>query len=103
MNDSLATDNRAKMRRRREKRKDAVIELPFGKPVEVTCPECGETFETGIYADPEDYSPTFDNCPNWDCDAFLKFASDGSEEKATVESSEPTQADLGHFSGGVSS
>jgi len=89
------------MRRRREERTDAVIEMPFGEPhVEVECPECEESFLNTIAATAE-YSPTFGPCPNWECDAFLKFQSDGSEETA-AEASGPEQTGLDQFSGGVS-
>lgn len=75
-------DARAQLRRKREERADAVIELPFNERVEVDCPVCGESQSVAIYAPPA-RSPSWTSCWNWDCDAFLKLQSDGTE--ATTE------------------
>jgi len=91
---------RAKTRRRREKRKDATLSLPFGERAEVECPECGEVFENGIYADPSE-SPSFGNCPKWDCDVFLKYESDGTESPRETDTT-AKQSDLAAFAGGES-
>ena len=79
-----ATDARALTRQRRERRTDAVIDLPFNEPhVEVTCPECRETFEVTIACgSPAEYSPTFSPCSTWECDAFLKYRHEASEDDA---------------------
>ena len=95
------SDARVETRRRREERTDAVVELPYNERVRVTCPACGEPFENSISCgDIPSYSPTFGSCPNWECDAFLKFVSDGSE--AEEEDDRPAQADLSQFAGGAS-
>jgi hypothetical protein len=95
------SDARFETRRHREKRADATVELPFNERVRVTCPECVESFATTIACgDPEAYSPTFGTCRNWECDAFLKYVSDGSE--GADESSGPAQVDISQFSGGES-
>jgi len=85
-------------RRHREKRATATIEVTFGEKTPYECPECGHETRIGIYG--ADYDePSFLNCKNWDCDAFLKFVDDG--DRADPES-EPAdvQADLTAFVGG---
>ena len=70
-------------RRRREKRTDYVIELPFGVPsVEYTCPGCGETFLATIHV-PKD-EPTFGTCSDWDCDAYLKFIDESRDSRRST-------------------
>jgi len=76
----LAT--RQETRRNREKRKDGTIELPFNERVEVECPVCGESFETNILTGAGDPS-SWGYCVAPDCDAFLKFRRDASEEEAS--------------------
>jgi len=84
-------------RRVREKRKDATVEVTYDEKTPYTCPECGCESVTGIYG--LDYDePSFDNCPNWDCDAFLKFVDDGDREEASPSG----QVGLEQFSGGGS-
>jgi hypothetical protein len=84
-------------RRRREKRADATIEITFGEKTSYECPECGYEERIGIYGS-KDNSPSFGNCSNWDCDAFLKFVDDGDRE-----SDEPSgQVGLDQFAGGAS-
>ena len=100
MSAELATDNRLKTRRRREKRCAGVIEMPFNECVEVECPACGEAFQCTISTpDPAGYSPSFGTCPNWDCDELIKYRSDGTEADATAD--EPVQSGLAAFGGGA--
>ncbi len=88
------SDSRRKTRLARERRTDAVIEQPYNVPhVDVVCPECGTEFVSTICGDPGECSPSFGSCPNWECDAFLKFRSDGSESTAST----PTQTGLSQF------
>jgi hypothetical protein len=84
-------------RRHREQRAAATIEVTYEEKTPYTCPECGEEERIGIYG--LDYDePTFGNCSNWDCDAFLKFVDDGDREKP-----EPSgQVGLEQFVGGGS-
>lgn len=94
---------RVETRRHREKRRDATIELPFNERVEVECPECGETFEMTIATcHPAETTPSWSNCSNWDCDAFLKFEWDGSGAEPETETSGPKQTGLDQFAGGAS-
>jgi len=86
-------DARAQLRREREAKTDAVIELPFNERVEVDCPVCGASKAVAIYV-PTAKSPEFGSCWNWDCDAFLKFQTDGTE--ATTEPQE-VQTGLDRF------
>ncbi|MFC6975695.1 hypothetical protein ACFQL1_15130 [Halomicroarcula sp. GCM10025709] len=96
---TIATDNARKTRQRREERADATIDVPFNERVEVACPECGEAFENIILTStPRQYTPTFRNCPTWDCDAFLKFSWDGST--AEEPEGDDQQASLAAFAGG---
>jgi hypothetical protein len=70
-------------RRRREQRADYVVEIPFGQPfAEFTCPECGGEFHATLHV-PKD-EPTFGNCSNWDCDAFLKFINEGTDARGSA-------------------
>lgn len=71
--------NRAKTRRRREKQATATIEVTFGEKTPYQCPECGHETAIGIFGSDFD-EPSFLNCKNWDCDAFLKFVDDGDRE-----------------------
>ena len=97
------SDAHFETRRHRERRADGTVELPFNERVIVECPACGESFENSINCgDPTAYSPTFGNCPNWECEAFLKFVSDGSEGAVDGTDSGPAQVDLWQFSGGES-
>ncbi|WP_152415912.1 hypothetical protein [Halovivax asiaticus] len=78
-------------RRRREKRTDFVIELSFGEPlVSYSCPGCGtEALATLLVPTDE---PTFGNCSNWDCDAFLKFIHDGGDSNGSAGHNRPLGA-----------
>ncbi|MDS0280313.1 hypothetical protein NDI85_21240 [Halomicroarcula sp. S1AR25-4] len=91
-----AADARHETRRRREQRTDAVLKLPFGERVTLECPECGQAFETIIASEPRT-SPSFDSCPNWNCDAFFKFRSDGTES-GPADAVSSRQAGLAQFS-----
>ncbi|CCQ34330.1 hypothetical protein [Halorhabdus tiamatea] len=97
----IPEDARALTRRRREERVDAVIELPFGERVTVACPVCGKSKDVGIYVPPAK-SPSWTSCWNWDCDAFLKLQSDGTEASMDPED---VQTGLDRFAaaGGVES
>ena len=96
-----AADARHTTRQNRERRTDAVLELPFNERVAVVCPVCGESFETCILtSDPAGYSPTFGRCSTWDCEAFLKFRYDGSG--ASVDQPVEEQTALEQFAGGRS-
>jgi hypothetical protein len=97
-----AENARAATRRRREERADHVLEVPFNERCEVTCPECGESRELLILADPEEGSPSFAFCSNWDCDAFLKRVWDGTGLDEETGTEKPTQTGLAQFSGGES-
>jgi len=87
--------NRAKTRRRREKQATATIEVTFGEKTPYECPGCGHETAIGIYTTAYD-EPSFLNCSNWDCDAFLKFVDDGDRSVSPGEETE-TQADLSAF------
>ncbi|WP_256289917.1 hypothetical protein [Halobellus inordinatus] len=100
MSAELATDNGVKTRRRREERCEGVIEMPFNEQVEVECPACGDEFLCTIATpDPEKFSPSFGSCTAWECDALIKFRSDGTEDDDT--SDEPIQSGLAAFGGGA--
>lgn len=89
-------DAKTLTRRRREKRTDYVVEIPFGEPhVEYTCPGCGGEFHATMHV-PKD-EPSFGTCSDWDCDAFLKFIHDGddSDRSAGHNRSLGAFADLG--------
>jgi len=100
VSDSPQDRSAVDVRRVREKRADATIEIPFGERVQYKCPECGGSFETSIYG-ADRSAPSFDNCSNWDCDAFLKFVADGTGTTDDVETQ--TQANLTQFAGGEQS
>lgn len=101
-NHRTAADARRVTRRRREERTDAVIDLPFNERADVECPSCGESFEKLVaVGDPAAYSPTFGRCSNWECDAFLKFRHDGSQETVS-DDPQPAQIGLTQFTGGES-
>lgn len=86
-------DCRELTRRRREKRTDYVVELPFGERTEYECPGCGGTFETTIHIPTDE--PTFGGCAKWECDAFLKFI----DESRTSRRSTGHNRSLGAFAG----
>lgn len=88
------SDARLETRRAREQRCDGEIALPFGERVAVACPVCGEEFSTLILAD-AGTSPSWGTCPDWDCDAFLKY-----RHESEVAVSADGQADLDEFAGG---
>ena len=69
---------RQRTRRRREERADATIRVPVNDHAEVSCPECGVS-TTVIFAGDSEMFPSFGTCWNWDCEAFLKFAWDGTD------------------------
>jgi hypothetical protein len=87
--------NRAKTRRRREKRATATIEVTFGEKTPYECPECGHETKIGIYGAEFD-EPSFLPCSAWDCDAFLKFVDDGDRSSEAAGG----QANLAQFAGG---
>ncbi len=75
-------DARTLTRRRREKRTDYVVELPFGERAGFTCPGCGGDFEAVLHV-PEG-EPTFGTCSAWECDAFLKFIREGRDVRRSA-------------------
>lgn len=78
-------------RRRREKRTDHVIQIPFQEAhVEYECPECGESFRATLMV-PKD-EPSFHNCSNWDCDAFLKFIDEGRDARRSAGQNQSLEA-----------
>lgn len=82
-------------RRRREKRTDYVVELPFGEQhVEYECPGCGGTFEATILLPTDE--PTFGTCSAWGCDAYLKFI----DERCDTRRSTGHNRSLGAFAEG---
>jgi len=89
------SDAAVETRRVREKRADATIEVTFGERDAYTCPECRYEEEIGIYGAPHD-EPSFGDCSNWDCDAFLKFVDDGDRDDGDVSG----QVGLDQFAGG---
>ena len=99
MSDELhdRSDAAFETRRVREKRADTTIEVTYDEKTPYTCPECGTEERVGIYG--LDYDePSFGNCSNWDCDAFLKFVDDGDREAPEP----PGQVGLDQFAGGGS-
>lgn len=70
-------------RRRRERRTDHVIEISFGEPLEeYTCPECEGEFQATLHVPTDE--PTFSNCSDWHCDAFLKFVHEGNDSRRSA-------------------
>jgi hypothetical protein len=94
-----ASDARALTRRRREARSDATIEHPANERAEVECPACGTSTEVTVLGDPHTAFPSFGDCWNWDCHAFLKFVWNG-VDGADDNRDEAGQARLTAFGGG---
>jgi hypothetical protein len=83
--------NHVKTRRRREARVDHVFEIPFNQPEkpEVTCPDCEESIEVGIYGVCE---ISYDICWGLDCDAYHKFRRDRDAETYAEEASTESES-----------
>lgn len=97
---------REKTARRRAERADCSVEVPINKESEVECPGCETSFNftivTGISQSP---MPSYDTCPNHECDCFIQFrwnGVDGSSSDTEEPEIDPDQAGLDQFEGGES-